>query len=67
MVDVRIPADRPAISARRTGLDDCTIDDLRALAAGDASSGYTECGPVAIDADGSAHGHGLRGTPAATA
>ena len=51
MVDVRIAADRPHL-AGRTGLGDCTFDELRAIAASDASSGYTECGPVAVDADG---------------
>ena len=51
MVDVRIPADRRDL-ARRSGLDDCTIDDMRALAASDASSGFTECGPVTTNSEG---------------
>ncbi len=51
MVDVRIAADRPHLTGR-TRLGDCTLDELRAIAGSDASSGYTECGPVAVDADG---------------
>ncbi|MGZ4674088.1 MAG: hypothetical protein ACXVH5_04700 [Ilumatobacteraceae bacterium] len=51
MVDVRIAADRPHL-AGRTGLGDCTLAELRAIAGSDASSGYTECTPVAVDADG---------------
>ena len=33
-------------------MKECTIDELRAIAAADASSGFTECGPVEVDADG---------------
>jgi hypothetical protein len=51
MVDVRIPADRRDLAHRR-GLDDCTIDDMRVLAATDASSGFTECGPVTTNSHG---------------
>jgi hypothetical protein len=51
MVDVRIPADRRNL-ARRRGFDECTIDDLRSLAASDASSGFTDCGPVTMDPSG---------------
>ena len=51
MVDVRVPADRANLT-RRGGLDDCTIDDIRALAASDASSGFTECGPVTTNREG---------------
>ena len=51
MVDVRVPADRADV-ARRGGLDDCSIDDMRALAATDASSGFTECGPVTTNRHG---------------
>jgi hypothetical protein len=51
MVDVRIPADRRNL-ASRTGFGECTIDDLRALGTSDASSGFTDCGPVAMDPDG---------------
>jgi hypothetical protein len=69
MVDVRIPADRHLAS--RTGFDECTIDDLRALAASDASSGFTECGPVALDPNGErsataswhTRGHGVNFQP----
>ena len=70
MVDVRIPADHPNL-ASHAGFDDCSIDDLRALAASDASSGFTECGPVAIDSDGErsataswhTRGHGVNFQP----
>lgn len=51
MADVRIAADRPDLAAR-AGLHECTVDELRALAHSDASSGYTECGPVVIGRDG---------------
>jgi hypothetical protein len=51
MVDVRIGGDRPCL-ADRVGLHECTVDELRAIAASDASSGFTTCGPVAIGADG---------------
>lgn len=51
MVDVRIAADRPDL-AERAGLHDCTLDELRAIAGSDSSSGYTECGPVVVDAAG---------------
>ena len=51
MVDVRIPAHRHSLTTR-TSLKECTIDDLRALAASDASSGFTECGPVTVNPDG---------------
>ena len=51
MVDVRIAADRPDL-ADRAGLHDCTLDELRAIAYSDSSSGYTECGPVVLDAAG---------------
>lgn len=51
MVDVRLPADRADLDCRR-GLGDCTIADMRVLAASDASSGFTECGPVTTNSDG---------------
>jgi hypothetical protein len=51
MVDVRIAADRPDMSSR-AGLHECTIDELRALAASDASNGFTECTPIVVSADG---------------
>jgi hypothetical protein len=50
MVDVRIAGDRPNISAR--GLHECSVDDLRMIATADASSGFTECGPPIVGADG---------------
>jgi hypothetical protein len=51
MVDVRIPANRHNV-ATRASLNECTIDDMHALAASDASSGFTKCGPVSTDRDG---------------
>ncbi len=51
MVDVRIKVDLLDTS-RRSGLHDCTIDELHALALNDASSGFTECGPPVVGADG---------------
>ena len=51
MVDVRVAADRDELITH-SGLADCTIDELRLLAAPDASSGYTEATPVVVDADG---------------
>jgi hypothetical protein len=51
MADVRIAADRGDIR-RRAGLHECTTDELRVIAAADASSGFTECSPVDVDADG---------------
>jgi hypothetical protein len=57
MVDVRIPSGRSVPSDRAT-LHQCSIDELRAIASSDASSGYTECGPPVVDA------HGLRSATA---
>jgi hypothetical protein len=51
MVDVRINGDRPDM-ANRSGLSECSVDELRAIAASDASSGFTKCGPAVIGADG---------------
>jgi hypothetical protein len=51
MVDVRIPADR-AVPSDRAALIDCSVEELRAIASSDASSGFTECGPPVVDADG---------------
>ncbi len=51
MVDVRIPADRPDLSGRRA-LPECSSGELRAIAGSDASSGFTECGPVSVGNDG---------------
>lgn len=70
MVDVRINAD-PLNIARRSGLHDCTIDDLHALALNDASSGFTECGPPVVGDDGlrgatatwNTRGHGINFQP----
>jgi hypothetical protein len=51
MVDVRIPADR-AVRSDRAALHECSVDELRAIASSDASSGFTECGPPVVDGDG---------------
>jgi hypothetical protein len=51
MADVRIAADRDDLRGR-AGLHECTADDLRAIASADASSGFTDCSPVVIGADG---------------
>jgi hypothetical protein len=51
MADVRIAADRPELSAR-TGLHDCTVDELLAISRSDSSSGYTECSPLVVGVDG---------------
>lgn len=51
MVDVRVARDRPYL-ADRAGLHECSIDELRAIAASDASSGFTKCDPVVIGPDG---------------
>ena len=51
MVDVRIAADRPDLTSR-AGAYECTLEELRAIAGSDGSSGYTECGPVATDSNG---------------
>jgi hypothetical protein len=51
MVDVRIPADR-AVLSDRAALPDCSIDELRAIASSDASSGFTECDAPVVDAGG---------------
>lgn len=70
MVDVRINADSLNI-ARRSGLHDCTIDELHVLALNDASSGFTECGPPVVDGGGlrsatatwNTGGHGINFQP----
>lgn len=51
MADVRLPADRGSVAARR-GFDECNLDELRALADSESSSGFTACTPVTVDADG---------------
>lgn len=70
MADVRIAADRPSF-ANRSSLAECTIDELHALAATDASSGFTECGAVVVDPEGQrsataswhTRGHGVNFQP----
>jgi len=70
MVDVRINID-PLHISRRSGLHDCTIDELHALALNDASSGFTRCGQPVVGADGlrgataswNTRGHGINFQP----
>jgi len=54
MVDVRIPEAR---GDRRdfdgcTSVEDCTFEQLQAVATSDGSCGYTDCTPVVVDGDG---------------
>jgi hypothetical protein len=51
MADVRIAREGPDLSGR-SGLRECSVDELRVLASADASSGFTECGPVEVCVDG---------------
>ncbi|HZX53187.1 MAG TPA: hypothetical protein VFE86_00830, partial [Ilumatobacteraceae bacterium] len=51
MVDVRIRGDRGDFDGCAS-IDDCTVQQLQAIATSDGSSGYTECTPVVIDGDG---------------
>jgi hypothetical protein len=51
MVDVRIPVAR-RVHSDRAALNQCSIDEMRAIAFSDASSGFTECGRPVVDADG---------------
>ena len=51
MVDVRIPAAR-AVQSDRAALNQCSTDELLAIASSDASSGFTKCGPPVVGADG---------------
>lgn len=50
MADVRMPARGDAF-VDRTGFDDCSLDELRALADSESSSGITLCSPVSVGAD----------------
>lgn len=51
MADLRIPADRGSVATRR-GFDGCSLDELRALATSESSSGITACSPVTVGDDG---------------
>lgn len=70
MADVRISAETFEIS-NRTGLHDCTMGELRAIASNDASSGFTECGDPIVGDDGvraataswNTRGHGVNFQP----
>jgi hypothetical protein len=50
MADIRVSADQPGHN--RASLADCSLDELRALAASESSSGYTTCTPIVIGDDG---------------
>jgi len=70
MVDVRVAGDRGDFTGR-TSLKECTLDQLRAIAASDGSSGWTECSPVVENDDGTrtataqwhTRGHGINFQP----
>lgn len=51
MADVRLPARRGTV-VDRSGFDDCSLDELRALVDSESSSGVTVCSPVAVGTDG---------------
>jgi hypothetical protein len=51
MADIRISADRPALS-NHDGLAACSLDELRALADSESSSGFTRCTPIVVGDDG---------------
>ncbi len=51
MVDVRIPTAVAGL-ADRSGLDDCSVDELVRLTMCEASTGFTTCTPVTADAQG---------------
>jgi len=70
MVDVRVSSDRGDFTGC-TSLKECTIDQLRAIAGSDGSSGYTECTEVVQGDDGvrtataewHTRGHGINFQP----
>jgi len=70
MVDVRVAHDRGDFTGC-TSLKECTLDQLRAIAASDGSSGWTECSPVFEEDDGTrtataqwhTRGHGINFQP----
>jgi hypothetical protein len=51
MVDVRVDSARRGLSDRGS-FRECSDDDLHAIAASDASSGFTDCGSVVVGPDG---------------
>jgi hypothetical protein len=51
MVDVRVDSARRGLSDRGS-FRECSDDDLHAIAASDASSGFTDCGSVVVGTDG---------------
>jgi hypothetical protein len=50
MADIRVSIDQAGHG--RGSLSDCSLDELRALAASESSSGYTTCTPIVIGDDG---------------
>jgi hypothetical protein len=50
MADIRVSIDQPGHD--RSGLGACSLDELRALAASESSSGYTTCTPIVMGDDG---------------
>ncbi len=50
MADIRVSADQPGHDC--SGLADCSLDELRTLAASESSSGYTTCTPIVVGDDG---------------
>jgi hypothetical protein len=70
MADVRVSADRGDFTGCAS-LQECSIDQLRAIAGSDGSSGWTECTAVVEDADGTrtataewhTRGHGINFQP----
>jgi hypothetical protein len=50
MADIRVSAAQPGHD--RASLSECSLDELRALAASESSSGYTTCTPIVIGDDG---------------
>ena len=50
MADIRVSADQP--SHDRGSLAECSLEELRALAASESSSGYTTCTPIVVGEDG---------------
>lgn len=51
MADLRVPGHRGSVTGR-AGFAECSLDELRALAESDSSSGVTVCTPVTLGEDG---------------
>jgi hypothetical protein len=50
MADIRVSVDQPGRD--RASLSECSLEELRALAASESSSGYTTCTPIVFGDDG---------------